>query len=641
MKKRDVYLDNMPLDEAKKIFFETLQSAGALTPRSPETIDVRRALGRITAEPVFAKISSPHYHAAAMDGIAIAAKHTFGADEKNPVRLKEGIHFKYVDTGDPLPEGFDSVIMIEEVHPVGNGEVEIIKACSPWDNVRSIGEDIVATELIVPESHRLRPQDLSALLAGGHVEVSVRRKPVVAIIPTGTELVAPGAELKPGDIIESNSAMLAGFVEEWGAKALVTEKVEDDYEKIKEKVKESLEKSDVIIINAGSSAGSEDYTSKCISELGSLIVHGVAIRPGKPVALGIIGEKPILGIPGYPVSAALTMELFAKPMLCMMQGVPVPEPEKLDAVMTRRVVSAIGTEEFLRVKLGRIGDRICASPLSRGAGVITSLVRADGIVRIPALKEGFEAGERVEVELLKKRQEIENTVVIIGSHDITIDLLATEVKKYYQEMNISSAHVGSMGGIMALKRGECHMAGIHLLDPNTGEYNVSYVKRYLPQKSMVLVNLVRRQQGLMVQRGNPKGIKGIQDLKRSDVLFINRQKGAGTRLLLDLKLKELGISPDEVRGYDREEYTHMAVAAAVAGGSADAGLGIMAAASALGLHFIPVSPEEYDLAIPEEYFNLDSVQKMLWVINTAEFKQKVGALGGYDTRDTGRIVYNS
>ncbi|HHW01249.1 MAG TPA: molybdopterin biosynthesis protein [Thermoanaerobacterales bacterium] len=639
MKKRDVYLDNMPLEEAKKLFFEELREAGVLKPREPEILDVRKALGRITAEPVFAKISSPHYHAAAMDGIAVAAKDTFGADESNPIRLKEGINFKYVDTGDPLPPGCDTVIMIEEIHPVGDGEVEIIKPCSPWDNLRGIGEDIVATELIVPENHRLRPQDLGAILAGGHVQVAVRRKPVVAIIPTGTELVSPGMTLKPGDIIEYNSSVLAGFVEEWGGQVLVMEKVEDDYEKIRQRVKEALERADAVIINAGSSAGSEDYTSSCIAELGKLLVHGVAIRPGKPVMLGRIGDKPVLGIPGYPVSAALTMNLFVKPLLYLMQGIPAPVPEKIEAVMSRRVVSSIGTEEFLRVKLGRIGERVCASPLSRGAGVIMSMVRADGIVRIPALKEGLEAGERVEVELLRPAYEIENTVVITGSHDITLDLLASEVKKYYPELNVSSAHVGSMGGIMALKRGEAHMAGMHLLDLDTGEYNVPYLKRYLPERGIVLVNLVRRQQGIMVQKGNPKGIKGIEDLKRPDVLFINRQRGAGTRLLLDLKLKELGISPHEIRGYDREEYTHMAVAAAVAGGSADAGLGILAAANALDLDFIPVSPEEYDLAIPEEFYHLDSVKKMLSVINTAEFKKKVEALGGYDTRDTGKIIY--
>lgn len=638
MKKRDVYLDNMPLSEAKKVFFKSLEAKNVAL-AGDEMIDVRKSLNRITAAPVFAKISSPHYHSAAMDGIAVASEQTIGADEKHPVTLKEGVHFKYVDTGDPLPDGCDTVIMIEEVHPVGDGEVEIISSYSPWNHVRSIGEDIVATELIVPENHRLRPQDLAAILAGGHTEVCVRVKPAVAIIPTGTELVSPGSLLKPGDIIEYNSAMLSGYIQEWGGNPVVLEKVIDDREKIKARIIQALNQADVIIVNAGSSAGSEDYTSDIIKDLGELVVHGVAIRPGKPVMLGFIENKPIIGIPGYPVSAALTMNLFVKPLIYQMQGIPIKPSQTLKANIARRIVSNLGVEEFLRVKLGRIGDKIVASPLSRGAGVITSVVRADGIVRIPALKEGLETGEEVEVELLREKSDIENTVVIIGSHDVTLDLLANEIKRHYPEMNISSAHVGSMGGIMALKRKEAHMAGMHLLDPDTGEYNVSYIKRFLPEQDIVLVNLVYRQQGLMVPKGNPKGIRGIEDLKRNDIIFVNRQRGAGTRLLLDLKLQQLKISPEDIKGYDREEYTHMAVAAEVASGSADAGLGILAAANALDLDFIPISPERYDLAIPKEFYDLESVQKVLKVIVTEPFKEKVMALGGYDTSKTGDAIF--
>lgn len=639
MKKRDIYLDNMPLKEAEQIFFDNLKQKNILKVMDAETIDVSKCLGRITAAPVFAKISSPHYHAAAMDGIAVASSDTFGADEKHPISLKEGKQFHYVDTGDPLPEGSDTVIMIEEIHPVEAGIVEIIKSYSPWQNVRGIGEDIVATELIVPENHRLRPQDLGAIIAGGHIQVSVRKKPKVAIIPTGTELVSPGDVLKPGDIIEYNSVMLSGFISEWGGEALVMNKVVDDYEKIKAAIEEALAKADVVVINAGSSAGSEDYTSSTVEELGQLLVHGIAIKPGKPVIMGIVKNKPVIGIPGYPVSAAITTNLFIKPLLYNMQGIPVPHTQCVNAVLSRRVVSSIGTEEFIRVKLGKIGDKMVASPLSRGAGVIMSMVRADGIVRVPAMKEGFESGEKIQVELLRCGQDIENTVVIIGSHDVTLDVLANEVKKHYPEMNISSAHVGSMGGIMALKRGEAHMAGMHLLDPETGEYNVSYIRRYLPGAKIILVNLVYRQQGLMVAKGNPKGIKHIGDLKRKDVLFINRQRGAGTRLLLDLKLKELGISSDQINGYEREEYTHMAVAASVAGGSADAGLGILAAANALDLDFIPISQERYDLAVPEEYYNLNPIQKVLRTAVSNDFKKKVEALGGYDTSKTGSVIY--
>jgi putative molybdopterin biosynthesis protein len=639
MKKRNIYLDNTPLNRARGLFFGNLKRKKILKIVDVETVDAVKCLGRITAAPVYAKISSPHYHAAAMDGIAVSSAVTFDADEKNPVTLKEGTDFHYIDTGDPLPSGTDTVIMIEEIHPSEDGKVEIIKSYSPWQNVRGIGEDIVETELIVPENHCLRPQDLGAVIAGGHTQIAVRKKPKVAIIPTGTELVSPGEILKPGDIIEYNSVMLSGYVSEWGGEPLVMEKVADDYEKIKATIQEALTKADVVVINAGSSAGSEDYTSSIVEELGELFVHGIAIKPGKPVILGAIKDKPVIGIPGYPVSAALTMNLFIKPLLFNMQGIPLPSAEFVDAVLSRRVVSSIGTEEFIRVKLGKIGDKIIASPLTRGAGVIMSMVRADGIVNVPAMKEGFESGEKIRVELLKSKQDIDNTVTIIGSHDVTLDLLANEVKKHHPEMNLSSAHVGSMGGIMSLKRGEAHIAGMHLLDPETGEYNVPYIKRYLAEIKVVLVNLVYRQQGLIVAKGNPKAIKGISDLKRKDVLFVNRQRGAGTRLLLDLKLSELEISSDEVRGYNREEYTHMAVAAAVAGGSADVGLGILAAAKALDLDFIPISSERYDLVIPEEYYNLNSIQKVLKIAVSDDFKRRVESLGGYDTSKTGSVIH--
>ncbi len=636
MKKRKIYLDNLPLIEAEKIWVGILDDLEML---EPEIIDTTKALNRITAKPVFAKISSPHYHGAAMDGIAVAASKTFSANEKNPVRLKLNIDFKYVNTGDPLPPECDTVIMIEEVHPISDDKVEIISPHSPWEHVRGIGEDIVATELIVPENHRLRPQDLGAILAGGHAEISVRKRPEITILPTGTELVSSSVNLKPGDIIEYNSAMLAAYVEEWGGKARITRPAIDDYELIKSKLQEALETADAVIINAGSSAGTKDYTASVVKELGKLFVHGVAIRPGKPVVLGIVKGKPVIGIPGYPVSAALTMNLFIKPMLYKLQGIPKPSKPIINATISRQVVSTIGVEEFLRVKLGRVKGKMVASPLTRGAGIIMSLVRADGVVKIPALREGLKSGEKIEVELLRNEEDIENTVVVIGSHDVIIDILANELKKTHSGLNLSSAHVGSMGGIMALKRKEAHIAGVHLLDPDTGNYNISYIKRYLPGESIVLVNLVYREQGLIVPRGNPKEITGIGDLTRDDILFINRQKGAGTRLLLDLKLKELGINHEKVRGYNREEYTHMAIAATVAGGGADVGMGILAAANSLDLDFVPISSERYDLAIPEEYFKLDLVQKLLKVINKPEFQQKVVALGGYDISHTGETIF--
>jgi len=638
IRKRNVYLDNTPLEKAQKIFFEELMKSKWSCPIASEQIDVTEAVGRVTAEPVFALCSSPHYNASAMDGIAVRTEKTIGAKETAPVRLKKGSDFVYVDTGDPIPEGFDAVIKIEDVEVVDNSTVEIISAASPWQHVRNIGEDVAAFELILPENHRIRPVDIGGLLAGGVTRLRVRKKPKIAIQPTGTELVKPGRRLNPGDIIEYNSYMLKNTAISWGADAEIQPILPDDYHEIKSKVRYMVKNSDVIVINAGSSAGSEDYTSAIVRELGRVVAHGVAIKPGKPVVLGIVEGKPVIGIPGYPVSALLTFNLFVKPIVYKLLGLSLPEADVVEAVLARKVASGLGLEEFLRVKLGYVGNKLTAVPISRGAGVITSMIRADGILRVGRLSEGIDAGEKVKVELLRPLKEIKNNILSVGSHDICLDVLTTLLKQRHPEITLSSAHVGSVGGLIALRRGECHFAGIHLLDPDTGEYNTPYLKRFLPSKKVVLINLVYRQQGLMVKKGNPKGIKGLQDLVKQGVTFVNRQKGAGTRILLEHEMKKLGIKPEEINGFEREEYTHTSVAATVAAGSADTGLGIKAAANAYGLDFIPVAEERYDLAVPEEFLQDDCIQKLLQIVKSPEFKKAVENLGGYSTKHTGKVV---
>jgi putative molybdopterin biosynthesis protein len=632
--KRNVYLNAIALNEAKARFFKELDRHGIGTVDADE-IPVTEALGRVTAEAVFAKVSSPHYPASAMDGISVKAVDTWGATEVNPIRLVRGKQFKDVDTGDPLTESHDAVIMVEDLHFIDKDTVEITAAVSPGQHVRPIGEDIVASELIIPENHRIRPVDVGAVLTGGVTNIKVRKKPIVAIIPTGTELVPPGSELKPGDIIESNSSVFKGLVEELGGEAHVLPIMPDDYEGILKAVDSAVDASDVVIINAGSSAGSEDYTSAVIKRLGELLVHGVAIRPGKPVVLGIVRGKPVVGLPGYPVSAILNFELFVRPLLFRLLGLYDFGRETIEGVIARKTPSPIGSDEFLRVKVGLVNGKMIATPISRGAGVITSLVRADGVVRVPSGSEGFAAGDKVNIQLFRTHQEIQNTIVVIGSHDISIDIIGNLLKKKYPHITVSSAHVGSMGGIMALKRGEAHLAGVHMLDPETGDYNHSYIKRYLPNRDIHLISLAGRDQGLMVARTNPKGIYSIDDLIKQDVRFVNRQRGAGTRMLLDFELSKRGISPDQIQGYSHEEFTHLAVAAAVAGGSADAGMGILAAANALNLDFISVSLERYDLAIPAEFLELDIIKRMLEIIRSEEFKAELEALGGYHTEFTG------
>jgi len=641
MADRKVYLENKPLENALSGYLDKLALAGALQPGETETVEVEEALGRVTAEPVYAATSAPHYHAAAVDGVAVQAVATFGASETTPVALSLGSQAVVVDTGDPLPDEFDAVVMIEDVHFAGKEKVEVIAAVAPWQHVRVIGEDMVASEMILSANHQLRPVDLGGILAGGLTQVKVRPRPRVALVPTGTELVQPGAELYPGAIIEFNSRILAGMVADWGGEPLRLDITPDVYGSLRQVIDEACDKADIVVINAGSSAGREDFTAALVEELGELCVHGVAIKPGKPVILGIVRGKPVVGIPGYPVSAVLTSELFVRPLVYRKLGLAETEREKVPATVSRKTVSPLGAEEFVRVKLGQVGDKMIATPMARGAGVVMSLIRADGVLRIPRFSEGYQAGDTVDVELWRGLPEIKNTTVTIGSHDLTLDVIGNHLRRLFPGRSLSSAHVGSLGGLVALKRQEAHFAGIHLLDEVTGEYNITYLERMLPGQSLVLVNLAYRQQGLMVAPGNPKGISSLGDLTRPGIRYVNRQKGAGTRLLLDHKLKEAGIDPGSICGYDREEFTHMAVGAAVRAGSADAGLGILAAARALGLGFVLVGEERYDLCIPRVYWESPYIESIMAVIRNLAFKEDVGSFVGYDLRDCGKVMWES
>ena len=643
--RRRYYLSDIPLQEARERFFAALAEAGCLSPLPGETVPLAQARQRITAEPVWAAVSSPHYDAAAMDGVAVRAADTAGATETAPLSLTTaGVapQAVWVDTGDPMPAGFDAVIMVEHLHREGDDAVRIMAPVAPRQHVRPLGEDIVATELVLPENHRLTSVDLGACAAAGLAALPVRRRPRVAIIPTGSELTPVGSELKPGDIVEFNSLMLAGLVEEWGGAAAVLPPVKDDFDLIRAAAADALAGHDLAIINAGSSAGSEDYTAAVVEDLGQLLVHGIAIRPGHPVVLGLAAadsghSKPLVGLPGYPVSAVLTAELLVKPLLERWLGVATAARPQATAQITRKVLSPMGEDEFLRVQLGRVGEKLVATPVQRGAGVIMSLVRADGLVRIPRFSEGLDAGDEVAVELLRPREEVENTIVAIGSHDLTLDLIASFLRRRGPGPNLSSSHVGSLGGLIALRRGEAHLAGCHLLDEATGEYNLAYLRRYLPGLPALLVNLVGRVQGLIVPPGNPKDIQSLADLLRPEVAFVNRQRGSGTRVLLDYKLGEAGIAPAGIRGYQREEYSHLAVAAAVKGGSADTGLGILSAANALGLDFVPLLQEQYDLVVPRAHYDSPLLQPLLALLRDEEFQQAVAALGGYDTAGMGRV----
>ncbi len=455
--KQKKYLDNLPLADAIAKYSDALKAAGIGGPLGGERIPVGDALGRVTSEAVIAKISSPFYHSAAMDGYAVRFIETFGAAETRPKRLASPSQAVAVDTGDPMPDGFDAVIMIEDVEKISESEIEILKPATPWQHVRLVGEDIVATELIISENHVIRPVDMAAMIASGHSEVKVRQRPVVSVIPTGTELIEPGSVLRKGDIIDFNSTMLCAMAVEYGAHGVRKSIVKDDAALLRRTILEALVDSDCVVINAGSSAGREDFTSDVIAGIGQVIVHGVAIKPGKPVILAIVEGKPVIGIPGYPVSAALTFNLFVKPLVFSLLGIRSAGPETIPARLSRQVASGLGSEEFIRVKLGSVSGNLIATPVTRGAGALMSLVRADGIIRVPAQSEGIAAGQEVTVELLRSGREIENTIVCIGSHDNALDVLANYLKKKHPRILHVLGPRGQHGGPSGAEaRGSAH-----------------------------------------------------------------------------------------------------------------------------------------------------------------------------------------
>jgi len=662
-----VYLHDIPLSQAQARLRQALQDAGLWRVLGTEDILLdENALGRVTAEPIWAEISSPHYHASAMDGFAVRAVSTNGAMPSAPVTLFVGSQAQYVDTGDPLPEWANAVIPIENVESLdANGDitaairqpssVRIRAAVAPWSHVRPLGEDIVATQLVLPAGHILRPADLGAIAASGHQTILVSRKPKVAILPTGTELVPIGSKLKSGDILEYNSLVMAAQIKAMGGEATRYPITKDDFDLICERVQEAAQTHDLVLLNAGSSAGAEDFSSRVVQKLGTLLVHGVAVRPGHPVILGMIKKElgirnqesgnlmpnplsliPIVGVPGYPVSAALTVDIFAEPVLAKWLGRRPLELPTETATLTRKLVSPAGDDDYVRVAVGNVGGKILAAPLSRGAGVITSLVQADGLALIPSGVQGMDAGEQVKVHLYRSRAEIDRTIFCIGSHDLTLDLMAQFLAEH--DRRLASANVGSQGGLVALRRGEAHLAGSHLLNPETGEYNISYIRQYMPNIPVKVVALVGRDQGLMVRKGNPKGIKSLGDLTQPEAQFVNRQRGAGTRVLLDYQLNLMGMSADSILGYTQEEYTHLGVAAAIASGRADCGLGISAAAQALDLDFIPLFQERYDLVIPKEHAVSPLMAPLFELLADRNFQNAVSKLPGYDVSVMGKII---
>lgn len=629
------YLTNVPLEQARREYLELLEHQG-FDPQT-QVIPVYESCGRVTAEAVYAHICAPHYTASAMDGVAVCARDTFGATETTPVTLHPE-QFTVLDTGDPVPEGRDAVIMVEDLVKNEDGSITIHAAAAPWQHIRQIGEDVCAGEMILPGHMTVTPAAIGAMIAGGVLELRVIRRPVVGIIPTGDEIIPPCTDPRPGDILEFNGSIFSAMVRQWGAEPVVYPIVPDDFDRIKAMVEKASDQCDMVILNAGSSAGREDFSAQVIRQLGQVLYHGIAIKPGKPAILGCRGKTAILGVPGYPVSGIIVIEQFLKPLIEHWLKTAAQPEHYAQATLTRPVVSGLKYQEFVRVRMGSVGGRLMASPLSRGSGVVSSFMKADGILEVPQGLEGYEAGEEVTLRLLSPMEKLRNTLVVIGSHDPLLDELADMLHLGDPRLYMSSSHVGSMGGIMAIRRGEAHMAGCHLLDTADGTYNRSFIRKYFPKGDVKLVSCVGRQQGLMVARGNPLNICSFADISRQGIRYVNRQKGSGTRILTDYLCSREKVEPSDVYGYTREELTHTSVAAQIACGSADVGMGIYSAAKLYDLDFIPICIEEYDLIIPDHAWDSPMVQQLLTILRSDAFREKILSMGGYTADHPGQVL---
>jgi len=633
LKQNKRYLDNYDLNEALALYLADIKMQIDL---ETEWVATTSALGLITAEAVYAKVSAPNYNASAMDGIAIKSAMSALASESNPLIINKD-NYQYVDTGDVICEEWDAVIMIEDVIFKAGDSALITKAVGYFENIRPIGEDISQTQMIIPSFHKIRAVDLGPLIASKNEKIKVFKKLKTAILPTGSEIVDVGVEvLEDGMIIDSNSSMIKGLTEELNLDAQVLAVCPDEYEPFRETVDQATKEFDVLLINAGSSAGSEDYTVKIIHELGKVSVHGIAIKPGKPAILGVVNKAIVIGLPGYPVSTYIVFEQVFKPIINQLFHQKIQQ-ETLEAILTKTVYSSLKHLEFVRVKVGYLDDKFVCTPLARGAGISMSLAEADGMISIPKHSEGYQKNECVTVHLFKPVSRLKQQITSIGSHDLILDVLNDVFNQNDYPYTLSSSHVGSYSGLLALKNKETLIAPIHLLAED-GTYNIDVVRTLFKGEKMALIKGVKRKQVLAYAKDNPLEIESIMDIVQKKLKYVNRQKGSGTAVLFDYLLKESHLSKSDVIGYDFIMPSHFNVGAAIQNKTADCGLLIKSIAKVMELDYFEVMAEDYDFAIYEKDLEQPTIKSFIEILKSDFFKEKLQGFDCYDTDDSGKII---
>jgi putative molybdopterin biosynthesis protein len=637
---RKIFRRLVDIEEAKLI----IEEFTSLKPLGCEEISLEDAYGRVLAEDVISKIDVPSFDKSAMDGYAVIAEDTYEASEVHPINLKlkgkieageepktalnsgEAVE---VATGAPIPKGANAVVMIEYTKEV-DGKVEVFKPVVPGENIIPVGSDIMMGETILRDGQKLTFREIGVIAALGLKKIKVYKTPKAALISTGNELTALGEPLSYGKIYDINSYSLKGALIECGAYPINLGVAKDDLDEIKLKIKEALEKADLVITSGSTSAGFGDVMYKVINELGEpgVIIHGLSVKPGKPTIIGVVKGKLIFGLPGYPSSAISIFNALVKPILLRLTGLKESKETFIEAKIPFKIFSAKGRREFILVHLVKSKEDYLAYPILSDSSVISSFALADGYIDVPAEIEFLEENEKVKVNLFSLKIDVPD-LIFIGSHCIGVDSAFSLMLKNNYISSFKVINAGSIGGLKAVERGEADLAGIHLLDESSNEYNAPYLKKMNLIGKAALIRGYTRRQGFIVAKGNPKGIKSFEDLFRKDVTFINRNKGSGTRVLIDLELKKaaekIGLLFEEakfkVKGYNIEAKTHSAVAAAVKYGKADLGVGIEYYAKSNGLSFIPISNENYDFVTPIDRLEKDSLRKFLLILQSKEFQK--------------------
>ncbi len=636
---------------------EKLSEYIKLKPLGTEEVSLEEALGRVLAEDIVAKVNSPPFDRSTVDGYAVRSVDVAGARENAPVKMKvigrveageipnvnvsqgEAVE---VATGAPIPPGADAVVMVEFTRKIGENIVEVFKPVPPGGNVSQTATDVMIGEIIAYKGTIITPQIIGALAATGIDKVPVYKKPKVAIISTGNELVKPGAPLPYGKIYDVNSYTLYSLVLEDGGSPRLLGIIPDSYEEIRKILAFAIENFDVIITSGSTSAGLGDLMYRVLDELGSpgVIVHGLKIKPGKPTIIAIVNGKIVFGLPGYPVSCLMNYILLVKPVIRKLAGLKTTRPHVVKAVLPLRVFGEKGRRTFIPVALIRKG-KLIAFPVGGDSGSIARLTRSDGFIIVPENMSFLEENSEVNVYLFSENYG--SDLEVIGSH---CPVLEEVIDKLRNKFSVRMLNIGSLGGLLAIKRGEADIAGLHLLDPETAQYNIPFIRKY-NVKNAILVKGYFREQGIIIPKDNPHGIRGFEDIIDKDVRFINRNKGSGTRVLIDILISKVaekrGVSAEDIKGkingYWIEAKTHFAVASAVKHGRADVGVGLRFIAEIYGLEFIPLKEEEYDFLISLDALNKEPVKEFIEYLRSKEIVEILNKTPGYRPKDDiGEIV---